>query len=248
MPGRSVRLVARLATARAVSFAATRDRLPAPTFLTGTPIRAVGTIDRDGSRAAAGPPAGSARAARLRRLAVGAPPRRGRGGRAGRPRGALRRRASHRLGFLRPGRGAARLAAGRSPGALPALRLPARGHGRRAVGGGPARGPGRLLHAGRGDGRWTAHDRGALPARRRAPARQRAELVEAGAALLVADEEFDGDRAAAGCRPVRRSRPGRHGRRGPLAGTACRRSGHGRPARGARRQGRRCPPRTASSG
>ena len=44
VPGRSVRLVARLATARAVSFAATLDRLPAPTFLTGTPIRAVGTI------------------------------------------------------------------------------------------------------------------------------------------------------------------------------------------------------------
>jgi UDP-N-acetylglucosamine--N-acetylmuramyl-(pentapeptide) pyrophosphoryl-undecaprenol N-acetylglucosamine transferase len=44
VPGRSVRLVARLATARAVSFAATLDRLPPPTFLTGTPIRAVGTI------------------------------------------------------------------------------------------------------------------------------------------------------------------------------------------------------------
>ena len=46
VPGRSVRLVARLASARAVSFAATRDRLPAPTYLTGTPIRALGTIDR----------------------------------------------------------------------------------------------------------------------------------------------------------------------------------------------------------
>ena len=46
VPGRSVRLVARLARARAVSFAATRDRLPAPTYLTGTPIRALGTIDR----------------------------------------------------------------------------------------------------------------------------------------------------------------------------------------------------------
>ncbi len=46
VPGRSVRLVARLATARAVSFGATRDRLPAPTYLTGTPIRTIDAGDR----------------------------------------------------------------------------------------------------------------------------------------------------------------------------------------------------------
>jgi UDP-N-acetylglucosamine--N-acetylmuramyl-(pentapeptide) pyrophosphoryl-undecaprenol N-acetylglucosamine transferase len=41
VPGRSVRLIARLASVRAVSFAGTRDRLPPPTYLTGTPIRTI---------------------------------------------------------------------------------------------------------------------------------------------------------------------------------------------------------------
>jgi UDP-N-acetylglucosamine--N-acetylmuramyl-(pentapeptide) pyrophosphoryl-undecaprenol N-acetylglucosamine transferase len=41
-----VRLSAHLATVRAVTFAATRTDLPAPTYLTGTPIRSLGGIDR----------------------------------------------------------------------------------------------------------------------------------------------------------------------------------------------------------
>ena len=58
LPGRSVRLVARLATLRAVSFAATRDRLPTPTYLTGTPIRGLGALDRAAARARLGIPEG----------------------------------------------------------------------------------------------------------------------------------------------------------------------------------------------
>ncbi len=58
VPGRSVRLVARLATARAVSFAATRDRLPPPTYLTGTPIRAVATVTRSDAARRLGIPPG----------------------------------------------------------------------------------------------------------------------------------------------------------------------------------------------
>jgi UDP-N-acetylglucosamine--N-acetylmuramyl-(pentapeptide) pyrophosphoryl-undecaprenol N-acetylglucosamine transferase len=50
MPGRSVRLVARLASVRAVTFEATRRRLPAPTYLTGTPIRSLGMLDRAAAR------------------------------------------------------------------------------------------------------------------------------------------------------------------------------------------------------
>jgi UDP-N-acetylglucosamine--N-acetylmuramyl-(pentapeptide) pyrophosphoryl-undecaprenol N-acetylglucosamine transferase len=46
VPGRSVRLSGRLATVRAVSYAATLRRLPVPTFLTGTPIRDLDGIDR----------------------------------------------------------------------------------------------------------------------------------------------------------------------------------------------------------
>ena len=49
VPGRSVRNSARLATLRTVTYRATRERLPAPTFVTGTPIRAL----RDGDKAAA---------------------------------------------------------------------------------------------------------------------------------------------------------------------------------------------------
>jgi UDP-N-acetylglucosamine--N-acetylmuramyl-(pentapeptide) pyrophosphoryl-undecaprenol N-acetylglucosamine transferase len=57
IPGRSVRLSARLASARTVSFAATRDRLPAPTFVTGTPIRDLVSGDKAGARARLGLPA-----------------------------------------------------------------------------------------------------------------------------------------------------------------------------------------------
>jgi UDP-N-acetylglucosamine--N-acetylmuramyl-(pentapeptide) pyrophosphoryl-undecaprenol N-acetylglucosamine transferase len=58
IPGRSVRLSARLATVRAVTFAATRPGLPAPTYLTGTPIRAVGGMDRAAAAQTLGIPAG----------------------------------------------------------------------------------------------------------------------------------------------------------------------------------------------
>ncbi len=58
VPGRSVRLSARLASVRAVSFAATRQRLPAPTYLTGTPIRSIGGLDRGESLRRLGIPAG----------------------------------------------------------------------------------------------------------------------------------------------------------------------------------------------
>jgi UDP-N-acetylglucosamine--N-acetylmuramyl-(pentapeptide) pyrophosphoryl-undecaprenol N-acetylglucosamine transferase len=57
IPGRSVRLSARLASARTVSFSATRDRLPAPTFVTGTPIRHLDGGDKEGARARLGLPA-----------------------------------------------------------------------------------------------------------------------------------------------------------------------------------------------
>ena len=57
IPGRSVRLSARLASARTVSFAATRARLPAPTFVTGTPIRDLGGGDKAAARARLGLPA-----------------------------------------------------------------------------------------------------------------------------------------------------------------------------------------------
>jgi UDP-N-acetylglucosamine--N-acetylmuramyl-(pentapeptide) pyrophosphoryl-undecaprenol N-acetylglucosamine transferase len=51
VPGRSVRAVARLATVRAVSAEVSRARLPAPTYLTGTPIRPLGELDRQAARA-----------------------------------------------------------------------------------------------------------------------------------------------------------------------------------------------------
>jgi len=58
VPGRSVRLSARLATVRAVSYAGTLPSLPVPTYLTGTPIRALGGIDRAEARRRLGVPAG----------------------------------------------------------------------------------------------------------------------------------------------------------------------------------------------
>jgi UDP-N-acetylglucosamine--N-acetylmuramyl-(pentapeptide) pyrophosphoryl-undecaprenol N-acetylglucosamine transferase len=57
IPGRSVRLSARLASARTVSFPATRARLPAPTFVTGTPIRDLSGGDKAAARARLGLPA-----------------------------------------------------------------------------------------------------------------------------------------------------------------------------------------------
>ena len=54
IPGRSVRLSARLATLRTVSYAATVDRLPAPTFVTGTPIRDLGSVETSAARARLG--------------------------------------------------------------------------------------------------------------------------------------------------------------------------------------------------
>jgi UDP-N-acetylglucosamine--N-acetylmuramyl-(pentapeptide) pyrophosphoryl-undecaprenol N-acetylglucosamine transferase len=58
VPGRSVRATARLASALAVSFAATCRALPASAhcFVTGTPIRDIGAIDRLAARAAFGIP------------------------------------------------------------------------------------------------------------------------------------------------------------------------------------------------
>jgi len=57
IPGRSVRLSARLATARSVSFSATQDQLPAPTFVTGTPIRQLQGVDPTRARSRLGLPA-----------------------------------------------------------------------------------------------------------------------------------------------------------------------------------------------
>lgn len=51
VPGRSVRAVARLADVRAVAAEEARVRLPAPTYLTGTPIRELGALDRQAARA-----------------------------------------------------------------------------------------------------------------------------------------------------------------------------------------------------
>jgi UDP-N-acetylglucosamine--N-acetylmuramyl-(pentapeptide) pyrophosphoryl-undecaprenol N-acetylglucosamine transferase len=59
LAGRSVRASARLATLRAVTFAGTREQLPGPSFVTGTPIRELGDRDRSAARARLGlPPAG----------------------------------------------------------------------------------------------------------------------------------------------------------------------------------------------
>jgi UDP-N-acetylglucosamine--N-acetylmuramyl-(pentapeptide) pyrophosphoryl-undecaprenol N-acetylglucosamine transferase len=58
VPGRSVRLSARMATVRTVSFPGTRDRLPAPTFVTGTPIRELEGGDKALARTRLGLPEG----------------------------------------------------------------------------------------------------------------------------------------------------------------------------------------------
>jgi UDP-N-acetylglucosamine--N-acetylmuramyl-(pentapeptide) pyrophosphoryl-undecaprenol N-acetylglucosamine transferase len=51
LAGRSVRATARLASALAVSYAGTQDDLPGHPYLTGTPIRAIGDMDRAAARA-----------------------------------------------------------------------------------------------------------------------------------------------------------------------------------------------------
>jgi UDP-N-acetylglucosamine--N-acetylmuramyl-(pentapeptide) pyrophosphoryl-undecaprenol N-acetylglucosamine transferase len=56
IPGRSVRISARLATVRSVTFAATARRLPPPVLVTGTPIRGVDGIERDEARRRLGLP------------------------------------------------------------------------------------------------------------------------------------------------------------------------------------------------
>ncbi len=56
VPGRSVRLSARLATLRTVSYPATRECLPAPTLVTGTPIRDLRGGDAAAARARLGLP------------------------------------------------------------------------------------------------------------------------------------------------------------------------------------------------
>jgi UDP-N-acetylglucosamine--N-acetylmuramyl-(pentapeptide) pyrophosphoryl-undecaprenol N-acetylglucosamine transferase len=58
VPGRSVRLVARLARARAVSFAVTCQRLPRPTYVSGTPIRELAEVDKATARERLGLPVG----------------------------------------------------------------------------------------------------------------------------------------------------------------------------------------------
>ncbi len=57
VPGRSVRSSARLATLRTVSYPATRERLPQPTFVTGTPIRDLEGGEPAAARARLGLPA-----------------------------------------------------------------------------------------------------------------------------------------------------------------------------------------------
>jgi UDP-N-acetylglucosamine--N-acetylmuramyl-(pentapeptide) pyrophosphoryl-undecaprenol N-acetylglucosamine transferase len=57
IPGRSVRATARLARAVCVSFEGTCRRLPGPCFVTGTPIRSFAGIDRAAARKSLGLPA-----------------------------------------------------------------------------------------------------------------------------------------------------------------------------------------------
>lgn len=58
VPGRSVRLSARLAAVRAVSYASAQPGLPVPTYLTGTPIRELGGVDPAEARQRLGIPLG----------------------------------------------------------------------------------------------------------------------------------------------------------------------------------------------
>jgi UDP-N-acetylglucosamine--N-acetylmuramyl-(pentapeptide) pyrophosphoryl-undecaprenol N-acetylglucosamine transferase len=51
IPGRSVRVSARLATVRTMTFQSTKGQLPDPSFVTGTPIRVLGNMDRAAGRA-----------------------------------------------------------------------------------------------------------------------------------------------------------------------------------------------------
>jgi len=56
LAGKSVRATARLASVLAVSFAGTRDSLPGPSYITGTPIRSFAGVERAAARAALGLP------------------------------------------------------------------------------------------------------------------------------------------------------------------------------------------------
>lgn len=58
VPGRSVRMSARLATARSLTFASTKGCLPEPAYVTGTPIRGLRGMDADAGRARLELPAG----------------------------------------------------------------------------------------------------------------------------------------------------------------------------------------------
>ncbi len=58
IPGRSVRLSAGMASVRSVTFAVTRGRLPEPLYVTGTPIRGLHGVDGQTGRARLGLPAG----------------------------------------------------------------------------------------------------------------------------------------------------------------------------------------------
>ena len=57
VPGRSVRAIAGLARVRSVSFESTRTSLPAPTYVTGTPIRDISGFGRPAARQRLGIPA-----------------------------------------------------------------------------------------------------------------------------------------------------------------------------------------------
>ena len=57
IPGRSIRATARLAGAIAISFAEAADRLAGRTFVTGTPIRSFAGLDKAAARASLGLPA-----------------------------------------------------------------------------------------------------------------------------------------------------------------------------------------------
>src|SRR3990172_8246767 len=184
---------------------------------------------------------------RLRRLAGRAPLRRCRGRRTALARPAGHGDPRHRRGGLRrrpaPPRGAAR---GSSP-ALPALRLPARGDGRRPGRRRPRRRARRLVHAGRGDRAGPAHGRRALSSRRRPPAGECAHARRGGRGHRDRGRGLRRRRAPRGRVRARRcGAPGRDGRRQPQPGPAGRRrrergiaAGPGRAAPAARRRGHR---------
>ncbi len=173
VPGRSVRASARTADLRTVSFAAAQDRLPPPTLVTGTPIRSLEGGDPGAARARLGLPAdlpvllifGGSQAVRRLSDAVAEAI------------GDLVERCCvvHITGASAIDEAEA-LRAGLPPERQERYRPFAfllRGYGRGPHRRRPAGGTSRLLDAGRSCRRGVAHDRRALPARRRAPTRQR---------------------------------------------------------------------------